>query len=97
MSGSSSDCRSHTALLSSEGEYSFFTFRGKKITFLTGKNLERYTAVKEWDHGYLVVLCKVKNGAEHEDYIDLEPILSNLYMDIDAFLNPIKEVRIAYA
>ena len=94
-----SDQRSDEAVLSSQGEYSYFSFRDKRITFLTGKNLERYTAVKEWDHGYLVVMCKTKSDPdrEQEDYIDLEPILTNLYMDADAFLNPIKGVRIQYA
>ena len=91
--------RADTATLSSRGEYSYFTFRDKTISFLTGKNLDRYTAVKEWDHGYLVVMCRNKSDPEREeeDYIDLEPILENLYFDPDRFLNPIKEVRIQYA
>jgi hypothetical protein len=32
-----------------------------------------------------------------EEYIDLLHILQNLYYDVDAFLNPIKEVRVDYA
>lgn len=91
--------QSNIAVLSSAGEYSFFTFRDKTISFLTGKNLERYTAVKEWDHGYLVVMCRNKSDPEREeeDYIDLEPILINLYFDPVTFLEPIKEVQIQYA
>ena len=85
------------ALLSSSGEYSSFTFRDRTIKFLTGKNLERYTKINEWDHGYLVVTAKYKNLNEMEEYIDLIPILQNLYYDVDEFLNPIKEVRIDYA
>ncbi|MGM9528939.1 MAG: hypothetical protein ACI3XH_02955 [Phascolarctobacterium sp.] len=87
---------SSVAFLSNEGEYTTFAFRDRVITFLTGNGLERYAKVLEWDHGYLVVLCKNKNEEElEEDYIDLIPILENLYIDSDEFLNPIKEVRIA--
>ena len=45
---------------------------------------------KEWDKGYLVVIAKYK-------YIDLVPILQNLYYDVDEFLTPVKEVQIDYA
>lgn len=87
----------NTAFLSSRGEYSFFSFRDRIITFLTGKRLEKYTKILEWDNGYLVVLCKNKNAKKlEEDYIDLVPILSNLYIEPDEFLNPIKEVKINY-
>lgn len=87
----------NTAFLSSRGEYSFFSFRDRIITFLTGKRLEKYTKILEWDNGYLVVLCKNKNEEKlEEDYIDLLPILINLYIEPDEFLNPIKEVKINY-
>lgn len=87
----------HTAFLSSRGEYSFFSFRDRVITFLTGKRLEKYTKILEWDNGYLIVLCKNKNEENlEEDYIDLVPILSNLYIEPNEFLNPIKEVKINY-
>ena len=33
---------------------------------------------------------------EIEEYIDLAPVLSGLYMDKEAFLKPIKNVRIEY-
>ena len=41
-------------------------------------------------------MCKTKKEpvTEQEDYIDLLPILENLYIDADEFLNPIKEVEI---
>lgn len=89
----------NTAFLSNKGEYTFFAFGDKTIRFLTGKNLDRYTSVKEWDNGYIVVMCKTKSDPEHEeeDYIDLQPILRNLYFDADTFLKPIKEVKIRYA
>lgn len=51
----------------------------------------------EWDNGYLVALAKYDNHpAEEEEYIDLIPILQNLYFDPEAFLAPIKDVRIQY-
>ena len=86
------------AILSSAGEYSYFTVGNRTISFMTGKNLDRYIAIKEWDHGYIVVMCKTKSDPDHleEDYIDLEPILVNLYIDPNRFLEPIKEVRISY-
>ena len=34
---------------------------------------------------------------EEEEYIDLIPILENLYMNVDAFLNPIRQVEVRYA
>ena len=86
-----------TAVLSSRGEYTTFTYSGQTLTFLTSRNLERYLKVIEWDHGYLVVLAQNHDKPAHEDYIDLVPILENLYMDADSFLEPIKEVRIEYA
>jgi hypothetical protein len=85
------------AILRSSGEFTIFEFDGQVIRFVTSSKLERYTKVLEWDHGYLVVMAKYKNMEEVEEYIDLLPILQNLYYDIDAFLNPIKEVRVEYA
>jgi hypothetical protein len=64
------------------------------IRFVTSSKLERYTKVLEWDHGYLVVMAKYKDLGEIEEYIDLIPILQNLYYDVDSFLNLIKEVRV---
>lgn len=59
--------------------------------------MEKYTKVIEWDRGYLVVMAKYSGLYEVEEYIDLIPILGNLYYDIDEFLKPIKAVRIDYA
>ena len=88
-----------TGYLSSNGEYSSFSFRDRTITFYTGKNLKKYTSVKEWDKGYLVVLCinTYNPEKEEEDYIDLLPILKNLYIEPDDFLEPIREVEVRYA
>ena len=85
------------AILSSVGEYTTFTYGGRTLTFMTSKDLDRYTEIKEWDNGYIVVVAKYKSKGEDEDYIDLIPILENLYMDADAFLKPIKGVEIRYA
>lgn len=86
-----------TAFLSNKGEYTFFCFRDRVITFLTGKRLEKYTKILEWDNGYLVVLCKNKGENKlEEDYIDLLPILKNLYIEPNRFLGPIKEVVVDY-
>ena len=63
--------------------------------YFTSSRLERYTKVVEWDHGYLVVMAKYKhNEKPEEEYIDLVPILKNLYFDADKFLSPIKGVEV---
>ena len=46
------------AFISSSGSYTNFTCGKHVIRFRTSSALERYTAVKEWDHGYLVVSAK---------------------------------------
>ena len=84
-----------TAYLSNNGEYTAFTFGGRTLTFLTSKSLERYTSIKEWDNGYLVVMAKyTTRPTEEEEYIDLVPILENLHMNVDEFLNPIQQVEV---
>ena len=87
---------SSLAFLSNKNEYTTFSFGETTITFLTSKNLERYTKVKKWDNGYLVVMAKNKEKPEHEDYIDLQPILENLYMDSASFLKGIQNVEVRY-
>ena len=96
----------HTAYLSNDGEYTFFTFGDRTISFLTSRNLEKYLEIVEWDHGYIVVLSdhgyivvlsKNYNREQEEDYIDLIPILKNLLIEPNAFLEPIKEVKVRYA
>ncbi len=84
------------AYLSNYDEYTTFTYKDRIITFLTGKRLKRYLKVKEWNNGYLVVECENKDLSVEEDYIDLLPILSNLYIDPDTFLKDIEEVQLDY-
>ena len=84
------------ATLSNEKNYTVFQFGNHEIRFVAPYSLERYTAVKEWDNGYLVVMAKYKhNDKPEEEYIDLAPILQNLYFDADAVLSQIKGVQIA--
>ena len=82
------------ALLTNQGKYTIFQFDKEIIRFRTSLRLEKYTKVIEWDKGYLVVIAKYKNIGEVEEYIDLVPILENLYYDVEKFLEPIEEVRI---
>ena len=85
------------ATLGNRDGFSIFSFGSRTIRFKAPYSLERYTSVKEWDHGYLVVMAKYKNSpCEEEEYIDLVPILKNLYFDVDRFLAPIEGVSIRY-
>ncbi len=83
------------AMLSNDGQYTIFQFGRDIIRFKAPYSLEYYSAIKEWDHGYLVVMAKYRHNSEpEEEYIDMAPILENLYFDAEAFLDPIKEVRV---
>lgn len=41
-------------------------------------------------------MAKYEGKEEVEEYIDLIPILENLYFDVEEFLAPIEKVRIEY-
>lgn len=84
------------ALLSNQGAMTSFRYGRQNIRFRTSPKLERYTSIKEWDNGYIVVTAKYSGIGEIEDYIDLVPILQNLYIDPRKFLQPIKSVEISY-
>ena len=85
------------AILSSENEYTIFKYDRHIIRFRAPYSLEKYTKIKEWDNGYLVVMAKYShNQTEEEEYIDLIPILEDLYYDAYEFLAPIKKERIQY-
>ncbi len=84
------------ATLGNEKNYTIFKYGNHVIRFAAPYSLEHYTEVKEWDKGYLVVMAKYKhNQKPEEEYIDLVPILQNLYFNADEFLAPIKGVKIA--
>lgn len=85
------------AILSNDRQFTSFSFNDQTIRFVTSSKLERYTRIVEWDHGYIVVMAVYNGLGEVEEYIDLVPILENLYIEPDAFLDPIQKVRIAYS
>ena len=86
------------ALLSNKGEFTIFHYGDYVIRFKSPYSLEKYTEIKEWDRGYLVVMAKYKHNKEsEEEYIDLVPILEKLYITPDEFLRPIKGVKIENA
>lgn len=85
------------AILNSRDGYTVFRFGPHTLRFRAPYSLERYTRVKEWNRGYLVVDAKYKhNNEDEEEYIDLVPVLKDLYFDPEAFLAPIKGVKIEY-
>lgn len=84
--------------MSSGDGYTSFRYGGYNVRFKAPYSLERYVAVREWDNGYLVVLAKYKHSDKpEEEYIDLVPILDDLYIDKTEFLKPIKKVQVHYA
>ena len=83
------------AVLSHSGGFSSFSFGGDVIRFATPPCLRRYVRVKKWEDGYIEVDADYGHG-EEEDYIDLLPILNNLYYDAKAFLRPIRRVEVRY-
>lgn len=87
---------SDTALLSNNADITSFQYAGENIRFRTSPRLERYIEVKQWNGGYIVVTARYKGVGDTEEYIDLVPILHNLYIDADKFLQPIKNVRVSY-
>ena len=85
----------HAAILGNAGDFTSFSHGGQTIRFRTSRHLDRYTKVKKWDAGYLVVMAKYDNvPEEEEEYIDLIPILENLYIKPQEFLRDITEVQI---
>lgn len=84
------------AILRNDKKYTIFSFGQDMIRFVTSPRLQRYTKVLEWDMGYLVVMAEYKDVGEMEEYIDLVPILEDLYYDANDFLKSIKEVKIEY-
>ena len=85
------------ATLSSVGDMTVFSFGNHVIRFKTSPHLERYTGIREWDNGYIVCTAKYdNNNQDEEEYIDLVPILRNLYMDPETVLRPIQKVRVKY-
>ena len=85
------------ATLGAADGFSVFQFGQERIRFKAPYSLERYTRIKHWEHGYLVVDAKyAHNREDEEEYIDLVPILEALYFDPNEFLRPIKGVKLAH-
>lgn len=82
------------AVLSNHGDMTSFKYGNCNIRFRCPIILKRYTEVKEWDNGYLVVMADYDGMGITEEYIDLVPILQNLYIDPKKFLKNIKTVKI---
>ena len=87
---------SSEAFLSNDGDMTSFRYGNSNIRFRTPKRLKRFTEVKEWDNGYIVVMADYEGIGETDEYIDLLPIFKNLYINPTTFLKPIKSVKIDY-
>ena len=85
------------AYLGCSGKYSEFSFNGYVLRFRTSSHLREYSEIKHWDNGYLVVTAHYDTAGEVEEYIDLIPMLKNLFIEPDDFLSPIKEVKLKNA
>lgn len=83
-----------SAILSSHDGMTSFRHGNYNIRFRSPKILKQYKEVKEWDNGYLVVMADYDGMGVTEEYIDLIPILRNLYIDADDFLKDIQTVKI---
>ncbi|RHP33998.1 DUF7724 family protein [Lachnotalea sp. AF33-28] len=85
------------AYLSNDKDMIKFQYGRRIVRFRGPYSLEYFTSVKDWDNGYMVVMAKYRHNQDpEEEYIDLVPILKNLYIDASQFLKPIKEVRLVY-
>ncbi len=85
---------SNTAYLSNNGDIICFYYDGRRIRFRGPYSLMRFDHVKEWDNGYIEVMTRFSHTEELiEEYIDLVPILSNLYIDPEKFLESIEKVE----
>lgn len=86
------------AILENNDIFTSFTYNDTVIRFRTSSHLQYYTKILKWDKGYIEVMAKYDNSStDEEEYIDLIPILKNLYMNPDEFLKNIKEVKIKNA
>lgn len=84
-----------TAYLSNDRKYTCFSYLGKNIRFRTSDRLIRYQKVLKWDRGYLEVLAEYEGfSGPVEEFIDLIPILNNLFIDSDEFLSQIEKVEV---
>ncbi len=86
------------AYLSNKKDIIYFSFQDKTIRFKGPYSLNTINQIIEWDKGYLVVNATYTHSDEPiEDYIDLRPILTRLYIDADTFLSAIDTVEVKNA
>lgn len=85
---------SREAVLSNQQGMTSFRYGDYNIRFRTPSILKQYTEIKEWDNGYLVVMADYEGIGLTEEYIDLLPILKNLYLNPETFLKNIHTVKI---
>lgn len=83
-------------ILTSRDRYTIFSYKGYTLTFMTSKDLIRYTEVKSIENGVLTVSCIGKVKENYEEYIDLVYVMKNLKMDPRVYLKGLKEVKIQY-
>lgn len=82
------------AILSNHQNMTSFRYGDCNIRFRTPSILNRYTEIKEWDNGYIVVMADYEGIGLTEEYIDLVPILRNLYIDPETFFQNIHTIKI---
>lgn len=82
------------AVLSNQHNLTSFRCGNCNIRFRTPSILKRYTEIKEWNNGYIVVMADYEGIGITEEYIDLMPILRNLYIAPEKFLSNIQTVKI---
>ena len=87
---------SGTATLSSEKNYTLFSYGKRSLKFRAPKSLKRYLHVNKWNAGYIEVETEYEDCVE-EEYIDLGPILRDLCIEQKALPAPIKKVEVSYA
>ena len=86
-----------TAYIYNEGRYTKIRIKDRVITIIAPGSLERYIAVKKWDYGYIEVMTKYAHDDELiEEYIDLIPILEELYMDPEEILGGVDNLEVCY-
>lgn len=87
--------KNNIAYLSKTNDCIIFSFNGRNIRFKGPYSLEKINQIVEWNKGYIVLYAKYSHSEELiEDYIDLKPILSDLYIDAESFLSSIEKVEV---
>ena len=89
--------KNDTAYLYNDDRYTIFVYKDRVIRFVTSSSLDKYTNIKKWYNGYIIVDAKYTHNKDvEEEYIDLQHLLDNLYFDTKEFLKPIKKVELRY-